>query len=235
MADTPEGTPEVPKSWLRRRLESALRRGFLEAYETIKVDPERYLMQMRAAYGVPASTYQGIFSVSLPQLDAIAIDVIRSSMRIAAAEGAGLGLGGFLTLLPDLGILSAITLRTIQKLSLTYGFEFNTEAETAELWMAAASAAGVDLSRELVEKGVVRQFVPRVIQRIAVQTSKDMAEKWAGRLVPVLSGVIGGGLNYYFVRVWGERAMRHFRERHRELRATGGELEFQPIHAETRS
>ena len=35
-----------------------------------------------------------------------------------------------------------------------------------------------------------------------------------GRLIPVLSSVIGGGLNYYFVRAWGERAMRHFREKH---------------------
>ena len=235
MGATPEIPPETSKSWLRRRLEAALRRGFLEAYETVKVDPARYLMQMRAAYGVPASTYQGMFSVSLPQLDGIASDVIRSSMKIAAAEGAGLGLGGFLTLLPDLGILSAITLRTIQKLSLTYGFEFNTEAETAELWVAAASAAGVDLSRELVEKGVVNRFVPRVIQAIAVQASKDMVDKWAGRLVPVLSGVIGGGLNYYFVRAWGERAMQHFREKHRELRAAGAEPEFQPVRAERRS
>ena len=28
------------KSWLRRRVESALRNGFLRAYETVKVDPE---------------------------------------------------------------------------------------------------------------------------------------------------------------------------------------------------
>jgi hypothetical protein len=211
--------PDTPKGWLRCRIEAALRRGFLEAYETVKVDPTRYLLQLRSAYGIPASSYQGMFSVSLPQLDAAAMDVIRSGMKMAATEGAGLGLGGFLTLLPDLGILSAITMRTIQKLSLTYGFEFNTEAEVAELWVAAASAAGVDISRELVEKGLVNRFVPRVIQAIAVQASKEMVEKWAGRLVPIVSGAIGGVLNYYFVRAWGERAMHHFREQHRSLRA----------------
>ena len=48
-----------------------------------------------------------------------------------------------------------MTLRTIQKLSLVYGFEFSTEEETAELWIAAASAAGVDISRDLLEKEVV--------------------------------------------------------------------------------
>ena len=40
----------------------------------------------------------------------------------------------------------------IQKLSLIYGFPYNTEQEEAELWVAAASAAGVDIGRELVEK-----------------------------------------------------------------------------------
>ena len=43
-------------------------------------------------------------------------------MHFAAVEGAGLGMGGMFTMLPDLGILSAITLRMIQKLSLIYGF-----------------------------------------------------------------------------------------------------------------
>ena len=57
----------------------------------------------------------------------------------------------FCAIVPDLGILSAITMRTIQKLSLIYGFELNTDDEIAELWIAAASAAGVDISRELLE------------------------------------------------------------------------------------
>ncbi len=86
--------------------------------------------------------------------------VIRSGMKAAAAEGAGLGLGGIATMVPDLSILAGITLRTIQKLSLLYGFEFNTDEEAAELWIAAASAAGVDISRELLEKEVVNRFVP---------------------------------------------------------------------------
>ncbi|HKS76401.1 MAG TPA: EcsC family protein, partial [Terriglobales bacterium] len=137
------------KSWLRRRIEDGLRRGFQHAYETVKVEPPRFLLQLRAAYGLPITTFKGVFTVDLDTIDDLAQRVIRSSMKVAAAEGAGLGLGGIATIVPDLGILSAITLRTIQKLSLLYGFEFNTEEETAELWIAAASAAGVDISREL--------------------------------------------------------------------------------------
>jgi uncharacterized protein (DUF697 family) len=127
-------------------------------------------------------------------------------------------------LLPDLGILAAISMRTIQKLSLIYGFEFNTDEEMAELWLAAASAAGVDISRELIEKSVLNRFVPRVIQAIAVEASTEVVERWAGRLIPVVSSIIGGSLNYYFVRAWGERAMRHFRDKHLRLRAANALL-----------
>jgi EcsC protein family len=123
-----------------------------------------------------------------------------------------------ITILPDLGLLSAITMRTIQKLSLVYGFPFNTDGEIAELWIAAASAAGVDISRDLMEREVVNKFVPRVIQRIAARASVEVVEKWAGRLIPLVSSALGAGLNYWFVRAWGERAKKHFRERHLQLR-----------------
>lgn len=207
------------KSWLMRKLEDGLRRGFQHAYETVKVDPDKFLLQLRIAHGLPISSYQGVYSIDIGHLDDLANSVIHSGMRLAAAEGAGLGIGGIMTIVPDLSILAGITLRTLQKLSLLYGFEFNTEDETADLWIAAASAAGVDISRELLEKEVVYRFVPRVIRRIAVQASKEFVEKWSGRVIPIASSVIGAGLNYYFVRAWGERAKNHFRQRHLELRS----------------
>jgi hypothetical protein len=148
----------------------------------------------------------------------VAESIVRSGMKMAAVEGAGFGLGGLITIVPDLGILSAITMRTIQKLSLLYGFEYNTDDEIAELWIAAASAAGVDLSRELLEREVVSKFVPRVIQRIAARASTEVVEKWAGRVIPLASSAIGAGLNYWFVRAWGQRAMMHFRQRHLSAR-----------------
>jgi len=209
---------QIQRSWLRRRFEDALRRGFQHAYDTVKVDPARFLLQLRAAYGLPISSYHGVFTVDMEVVDDVAWRVIRGGMKTAAAEGAGLGLGGIATIVPDLSILAGITLRMIQKLSLLYGFEYNTDEETAELWVAAASAAGVDVSRELLEKEVVNKFVPRVIQRMAARASTEVVEKWAGRVIPIASSVIGAALNYYFVRAWGKRAQAHFRRRHLEMR-----------------
>lgn len=209
---------EQRKSWLRRRVEAALVKGLTRAYSSVRVDPAKFLLQLRAAYRVPISGYQGVFSLNVGELDSVADSIIRSGMKLAAVEGAGLGLGGLITIVPDLGILSAITMRTIQKLSLLYGFEFNTDAEIAELWIAAASAAGVDLSREVLEKEVINKFVPKVIQRIAAKASGEVVEKWAGRVIPLASSAIGAALNYWFLRAWGERAKAHFRQRHLALR-----------------
>src|SRR6202048_1439927 len=206
------------KPWFRGRVETALMKGLPRALSTVQVDHDKFLLQVRAAYRLPISNYQGVYSLDVSELDAVADSIVRLGMKIAAVEGAGFGLGGMLTIVPALGILSAITMRTIQKLSLVYGFEFNTDDEIAELWIAAASAAGVDISRELLEKEVVNRFVPRVIQRIAAKASAEVVEKWAGRLIPLASSAIGAGLNYWFVRTWGRRAKMHFRQRHLLLR-----------------
>ena len=207
-----------PRSWLARRIETALRDGFARAYETMRVDPDRYLFHLRTAHELPIATFRGMATLPIETVDEVADQTIRAGMKLAAAEGAGLGLGGLITIVPDLSILAVITFRTLQKLSLLYGFEFNTDEEVAELWMAAASAAGVDIGREVLEKEVVERFVPRVIRAIAVQASGEIVEKWTGRLIPLVSSAIGAGLNYYFVRAWGERAKHHFREKHLRLR-----------------
>ena len=122
-------------------------------------------------------------------------------------------------MLPDVGILSAITLRMVQKLSLIYGFEYNTDEEIAELWIATATAAGLDLTKDVLERTVLKTFVERVIARVAERVSLEFAEKAAARAVPLLSSVVGAVMNYYFVRAWGNRVQGHFRQRHLEERA----------------
>lgn len=208
----------INQSWLRRRVEKSVSVALMRAYKTVRVEPDRFLVELRAAYGLPITSFQGMYSLDIETLDEVAEKVIQGGMKIAAAEGAGFGIGGLLTIVPDFSILAGITLRTIQKLSLIYGYEYNTDDEMAELWIAAASAAGVDLGRDLLEKNVVNRFIPRIIQQIAAKASAEFVEKWAGRLIPIASSLIGGVLNYYFVRGWGERAHTHFREKHLEAR-----------------
>lgn len=198
-----------------------MRAGFRRAYFHVQVDPERYLHHVRRAHRLPIESWSDMLSMDEATLNPIAQRVIKSAKRTAALEGTGLGFGGLLTILPDMGILSAITIRMLQRLSLIYGFEYSTEEETTELWLAAASAAGLDLGREFVEKQAIERVVPRIIDKIAAKVGTEVAEKWSGRLIPILSAGAGGALNYYFVRGWGRRAHRHFLARHRDVRARG--------------
>ena len=219
------GGIEIPmalegSSWIRRRAEQAMKLGLLRAYRTVGVNPDRYLKYLRRAYGLHITSFRDMKTVPLPVVDYLSDKTIRASTKIAMLDGAGAGVGGMLSILPDGGILGGITWRMIQKLSLVHGFEYASEDDMADLWLAAASAAGVDMGKDLVRKQVIERFVPRIIERIAVQAGGEIAENGLCRLVPVLGSVMGGTLNYYFVRGWGRRAQRHFRERHLLHRST---------------
>jgi hypothetical protein len=208
----------TPKSWLRRRAEKTLVAALTRAYKTVRVEPDRFLVELRANHGLAVGSFQGMYSLDISVLDELSEKIIHSTMKLAGAEGAGFGIGGLLTIVPDFSILAGLTMRMVQKLSLIYGYEYNTEDEVIELWIAAASAAGVDLSRDLLEKNVVNRLIPRIIQQMAAKASAEFVEKWSGRVIPVASSLIGAVLNYYFVRGWGERAHAHFRQKHLETR-----------------
>jgi uncharacterized protein (DUF697 family) len=202
------------KGTLAQLLGQAAQTGFLRAYEQIRIDERRYLRQVRRAHRLPIETWSDMFLLGPGVVNPIARRTISGASKMAALEGMGLGFGGFLTVVPDAGILAAITLRMLQKLSLLYGFEYRTEEENVSLWIAAASAAGVDIGREFLEKQAVERLVPRLIDAMAAKLGAEVAEKWAGRVVPVLSSAAAGAINYYFVRSWGRRAQRHFLARH---------------------
>ena len=130
------------------------------------------------------------------------------------AQGAGFGLGGVITLLPDASFLTVITLRLIQRLCLLYGFEETGQEKRVELWMAAGAAAGIDLGKDFAEKQLFEKVAPRIASRLALKIGEESAEKWIARIVPLASSAIGGILNYTFVRTWGRRVQKHLRVRH---------------------
>jgi uncharacterized protein (DUF697 family) len=125
-----------------------------------------------------------------------------------------------ITFLPDASLLTVITLRLIQRLSLLYGFEAHGRDQRIEMWKAAAAASGIDYGKDLAEKQILEKLVPRIAERFAAKIGAETAEKWAGRLIPFASSAIGGALNFSFVRGWGRRVQRHLRAKHLETKAS---------------
>jgi hypothetical protein len=188
--------------------------GLRRAYQQVRVDPDKFLARAQRKYRLPIARWSDARFLDHRLIAPAAEHIVKSSARTAALEGAGLGFSGILGTVPDMGILAAITVRMLQKLSLVHGFEYSTGQETAGLWLAAGSAAGLDFGREFLEKQASEKLVPKVIDAVAVKMGAEFAEKWVGRIVPVVSAGVAGTLNYYFVRSWGRRAHRHFIQKH---------------------
>jgi uncharacterized protein (DUF697 family) len=207
-----------------RGLNRVLRFGVRRGLRSLEVNPEDFRRQLADKHGLWVPNFSRMHDVPVERLDAIAQKLIRDAERLALAEGAGFGLGGMITLLPDASILTAITLRLIQRLCLLYGFETRGQDERVELWLAAATATGVDYGKDLVEKQMFEKLAPRIAQRLAVKLGEETAEKWVGRMIPLASSAIGGLLNFSFVRTWGRRVQRNLREKHLATGAAGARV-----------
>jgi uncharacterized protein (DUF697 family) len=203
-----------------RGLNRVLRFGLRRGLRSVEVNPEDFRRQLADKHALWVPNFGRMQDVPLERLDEIAQKLIRDAELLAAAEGAGFGLGGMMTLLPDASILTAITLRLIQRLCLLYGFETRGQDERVELWLAAATATGIDYGKDLVEKQMFEKLAPRIAQRLAVKLGEETAEKWVGRMIPLASSAIGGLLNFSFVRTWGRRVQRNLREKHLAMRVS---------------
>ena len=202
-----------------RLLRASSRAGFRHAYKQIRLDPQAYFHKLQRHLNLPAvHSWQDLQYLDDQDLNPHANRVIKTSARLAALEGVGFGLGGFAAALPDFGILAAVTVRMLQKLSLTYGFDYSTDEELFGLWVAAASAAGLDLGRDFIEKQTMERLVPKLVDAVALRAGAEVAETLGSRVVPILSAGAAGALNSWFVKSWGRRAQRHFLERRSTLR-----------------
>ena len=210
----------VEASLAGRTFSRFLRFGVLRGLRSIEIDPEDFRRQLASKYGLWVPDFRRMKDVPMERLDAIATALIRHAERLALAEGAGFGLGGMVTFLPDASLLTVITLRLIQRLSLLYGFEAHSSDQRDEMWKAAAAAAGIDYGKDLAEKQILEKLAPRIAERFARKIGAETAEKWAGRLVPLASSAIGGALNFSFVRGWGRRVHRHLRLKHLEAKTS---------------
>ena len=196
-----------------------LRLGALKGMRSLEIDPEAFRRELSERHGLWVPNLARLKEVPVEHLDTVAAKLIRDAERLALVEGAGLGLGGLITFLPDASFLTIITLRLIQRLALLYGFETREGEQRIEMWKAAAAATGIDYGKDLAGKQVCEKIAPRVAKQLAAKLGTETAEKWVGRMIPLASSAIGGALNFSFVRGWGRRAQRHLRGRHLEAQA----------------
>jgi len=106
------------------------------------------------------------------------------------------------------------------KVAQSYGYDTSVVEEQVRLADVLALAAGIDslrgignwLTREGMAQ-VLPDILPRVLARLSVELTSEQAAKWVGRMIPGVSAVVGGAVDYAFLRAAGERAIAYYHNR----------------------
>ena len=168
--------------------------------------------------------FEDIRSASLAQKDAVARSIARDYRRRAAVTGAVTGLpGGAWAIVAagaDVQLTAIYAVRMAASVSQAYGYNTTDLQEQAELADVLAIAAGVDTLRGvgqyLSRQGLVHllpEILPRILTRLSLKLTEEQAAKWVGRLIPGFGALIGGSIDYGFLRVAGDRAVAHYHNR----------------------
>ena len=170
--------------------------------------------------------------------DRLANGVHNWANGIATAEGGAAGFFGVAGMLVDVPTLITLSLRTIHKIGLCYGYECKTKADQNYIY-AIMSAAGANT---IEEKAVSVATLQAMNRTIATMTWKKMAEtamskkygieaaivgirnlakqlginitkRKASQAIPVVGTAVGAAMNLAFINDVAWAARRSFQER----------------------
>lgn len=186
------------------------------------VDPE--VLRQHQRHDKHLKTLEDIRGASIQERDQVARHFAAQYRHRAALTGAVTALPGGLWALVGMGAdvqLTAIyAVRMAAKVAQSYGYDTSVMEEQAHLADVLALAAGIDSLRGIgnwvTREGVAQvlpDLLPRVLARVSVELTTEQAAKWVGRIIPGVSAVIGGAVDYTFLRAAGERAIAHYHNR----------------------
>ncbi len=169
-------------------------------------------------------TFEDIQKAKLRDMDAVARQIAHQFRRRAALTGAATGLPGGLWAVvaagADVQLTAIYSVRMVADIAQAYGYDTSATEEQAELADVLAVVAGVDglrgvgnwLEREEMAK-LIPDLLPRILAKMSVRITEEQASKWVGRIIPGLGALIGGSIDYGFLRVAGNRALKHYHDR----------------------
>src|ERR1700739_3703201 len=99
---------KLPKSLAGRAVGRVLCFGMLGGLRSVEFDPEKFRRSLAEKHGLWVPHFGRMKDAPLDKLDAIAERLIHDAQRLAMAQGAGFGLGGMITVIPDTGFLTII-------------------------------------------------------------------------------------------------------------------------------
>src|SRR6185437_1650840 len=169
-------------------------------------------------------TFEDIKRASLANKDKVAREFARRYRHRAAMTGAVTSLPGGLWAIvaagADVQLTAAYSVRMASMIAQAYGYDTSVLTEQAHMADVLALVAGIDSLRGvgnwLTREGLIEalpRVLPKVLTRLSIELTEEQAAKWVGRIIPGVGAVVGGGLDYAFLRAAGERAIAYYHNR----------------------
>ena len=169
-------------------------------------------------------TYEDIAKASLANKDKVARAIARRYRHRAAMTGAVTSLPGGLWAIvaagADVQLTAAYSVRMASMIAQAYGYDTSALTEQAHMADVLALVAGIDglrgVGNWLTREGLIEalpRVLPKVLTRLSIQLTEEQAAKWVGRIIPGVGAVVGGGIDYAFLRAAGERAVAYYHNR----------------------
>src|SRR5215204_5224507 len=146
----------------------------------------------------------------------------KKHVRLARLEGGALGVGGAVTLAPDIVALLWIQSRMVFYIAAAYGYDpchpmrpaeylalqglYDTAAEARE----ALDGVGKRMAQAMAEQALLGRNTEALHMRLAKYVAQRVARRYAGRLIPFIGAPIGAMRNGSVTKHLGERTLRYY-------------------------
>ncbi len=153
---------------------------------------------------MPVHTFEDIVHIPLSAMDKTALSIQKAHAGAATVQGAATGIGGVFTLAADIPAILAISLKTLQEIAISYGYDPNEKEERVFiikcLQFTSSDVVGKKaILRELSEYANRENSKEMVSQlqgwrEVIVSFQEQYSLKKMFRLVPVV-GILFGALS----------------------------------------
>ena len=177
------------------------------------------------------SNVEELQTKSLKMSDGLADNVHNWALATAGVEGAVSGSTGLPGIMVDIPALITISLRTVHKIGVCYGFEVKTEADRQRVfWILAAASANTmaekssalcslqkisvyvakNTWKKIIEDAGKGKWIAKLvvaIKQLATQLGINLTKRKVAQIIPVVGSGVGAAVNVAFINdvVWAAR------------------------------
>ena len=146
----------------------------------------------------------------------------RKHVRLARLEGGALGIGGAVTLAPDMVALLWIQSRMVFYIAAAYGYDprhpmrpaeylalqglYDTPAEARE----ALDGVGKRMAHALVENALSSRRTEALHLKLARYLARRVVRRYANKLIPLIGAPIGAIQNGSVTKQLGQRTLKYY-------------------------